>query len=184
MVATIKEAPPRKETAPPAPARTEPAPPTPFDLLRRMTAQFDRVFDRPFAAFPSWSAFFERMPAHGFLPGPMPDSWTPRVDMITRDGAFVVRADLPGVPKEEIKIEVADNVLTLQGERRSVVEHKEGETAYTERFYGEFYRAIPLPDGADVAKVAATYKDGVLEIVVPMAAPPPKAVRRIKIGSP
>lgn len=184
MVATIKEPPARKEI-PPAPVKPEVVTPlaSPFDLLRRMTTQFDRFFDRPMAAFPAWSTFFDRLAVPGLPPVPMPEVWTPRVDVVTRDDKLIVHADLPGIPKEDIKIEVVEGMLTLEGERRGVVEHAEGESAYTERFYGKFYRAVPLPEGADVAKVAATYKDGVLEVVVPIAAPPAKAVRRIKIGT-
>ena len=93
--------------------------------------------------------------------------WFPEVDIIDEKDHLLVRADLPGMKQEEISVEVADNTLTIKGERKRETETKEGKTYRTERSYGTFVRAFALPANVDAAKVSATYKQGVLEIALP-----------------
>lgn len=93
--------------------------------------------------------------------------WTPQVEVFERDGHFTVRADLPGVTKEDVKVEVVDAALTISGERKEEKEEK-GEGFYrTERTYGSFFRRIPLPEGAKAEEAEATFKNGVLEVSMP-----------------
>lgn len=95
--------------------------------------------------------------------------WTPRVDVEESSEGYVLRAELPGMKQEDIKISVADNRLVIQGEKRREVE-KTG-TAYhrVERVYGTFERAFTLTKAVAADKIEAIYRDGVLEIRVPKA---------------
>ena len=111
------------------------------------------------------SRFFGRLGLSGeFLGG---DRWLPQVDVLRRGDELVVRADLPGLSKDDISVDVSDNMLTIRGERQEETTD-EGEGYYLhERRAGSFYRSIPLPDGADVEHARARFTDGVLEVSVP-----------------
>jgi len=102
-------------------------------------------------------------------------NWTPDIETFQRGDELVVRADLPGMKKDEITLQIADDTLTIEGERQH--EHEEERDGYfrTERSYGRFCRVIPLPEGALSDSAKATFKDGVLEIV--MHAPPKEVAR-------
>jgi HSP20 family protein len=93
--------------------------------------------------------------------------WSPEVEVFERDGQFTVRADLPGVTKDGVKVEVADAALIISGERKDEKEEK-GEGFYrSERTYGSFFRRIPLPEGVKADEASATFKNGVLEVTMP-----------------
>ena len=98
-------------------------------------------------------------------------SWTPAVDAQEKDGAIHVLVELPGVEMKDVDVTLENNVLTISGERRSET-NKEGEPSYhwRERVFGRFQRSFTLPASVDRDKVAASYKDGVLQIVVPKKA--------------
>jgi HSP20 family protein len=100
--------------------------------------------------------------------------WTPSVDVRERDNQLVVSADLPGMNSEDVKIEATDEGLVIRGERKR--EHEEQKEGYhrSERSYGSFYRLVPLPEGANVEHAKANFKDGVLEVTVPI----PEAARK------
>ena len=93
--------------------------------------------------------------------------FTPVVN--TREGEFAyhVDADLPGVKKEDIKIDVKDNIITISGERNHKEEVKEDDYHRIETSFGRFERSFTLPKGADAENITATNKDGVLEVVIP-----------------
>jgi HSP20 family protein len=95
-------------------------------------------------------------------------TWTPAVDVFSRDGDLVVRAELPGVdPEKDIDISIHDGMLTIRGERR-FEEKTERESYYRfESSYGSFQRSIALPQGVNADDVRATYENGVLEVVIP-----------------
>ena len=109
-------------------------------------------------------------------------AWAPPVETFQRGSEFVVRADLPGMKKDEVTLHVTDNMLTIEGERRS--EHEEQREGYfrSERSYGAFCRTVRLPEGAIADTAKATFTDGVLEVVV--QAPPQEVSRgrRIEIN--
>lgn len=94
-------------------------------------------------------------------------AWSPQVDILEREGQLVVRADLPGLTKDNVKVEVTDDTLTIRGEREEKKEEKREGFYRSECSYGSFYRAIPLPEGTDTAKVNAVMSDGVLEVAMP-----------------
>ncbi|HEX7296972.1 MAG TPA: Hsp20/alpha crystallin family protein [Pyrinomonadaceae bacterium] len=93
--------------------------------------------------------------------------WTPQIEMFERENQLVIRADLPGLKKDDVQIELRDDSVVIQGERQE--ERKEEREGFysTERTYGRFYREIPLPEGADTDEATATFRDGVLEITMP-----------------
>lgn len=96
-------------------------------------------------------------------------AWTPQIEMFERENQLVIRADLPGLKKDDVQIELRDDSVVIQGERQE--ERKEEREGFysTERTYGRFYREIPLPEGADTNQATATFRDGVLEIAIPRA---------------
>jgi HSP20 family protein len=94
-------------------------------------------------------------------------AWWPPIEVEERDGELHVKADLPGVRKEDVDIEVTPDALILRGERRQSHEEREEGFYRSECSYGSFQRAIPLPEGADPDKAKATFQDGVLEVTLP-----------------
>ena len=93
----------------------------------------------------------------------------------------MVRADLPGLSKEDIKVEVSDDVLTIEGERKHEEKEERAGYYYNERSHGSFYRAIPLPEDADASKAIADFHKGVLEITVPAPARRESKAKRLEI---
>ncbi len=95
--------------------------------------------------------------------------WAPVVEAKRADGNFVVTAELPGLKKEEVKVQVLEDTLTVEGERKQEKEEKSEEYYRSERSYGRFYRSIPLPEGADVDKAKAEFSNGLLRVSIPCA---------------
>jgi HSP20 family protein len=145
----------------------------PFALLR---TDFDRFFTEP-----GWPAF--RWPTFRFGRDEAA-AWNPEVDVFQRDNRLVTKIDLPGLKKEDIRVEVTDGHLAISGERKKEEEEK-GEQFYRcEREYGSFYRAVPLPEGVKLEDVKATFADGVLEVSVPLPAKAEATVRKVAIEEP
>lgn len=149
----------------------------PFAVLRKMTAELDRAFDDPF--FPSF-----RFPVFGGFTPPEGVTWQPKVDVFEKENRLVTRVDLPGVKKEDLKVEVTDGHLALSGERKVEKEEKKDNVYRTEREYGSFYRAVPLPEGVKLEDVKATFADGVLEVSVPLPVRAEATVRKVEIQEP
>jgi HSP20 family protein len=93
--------------------------------------------------------------------------WRPVVDTYEKDDAIVIKAELPGVSKENISVDVNNHVLSIRGERKNEKDVNEDNYFRRERFYGKFQRAFTLPDNVDPEKIDANYKDGILEVKVP-----------------
>jgi HSP20 family protein len=106
--------------------------------------------------------------------------WVPAMDLVETEDHFVLRADLPGMGQDDVRIELEDNVLTLSGERKA--EHREREEGFyrVERAFGSFSRSLTLPKGVDADAVAATFDNGVLEVRIPK--PEQVKPRRISIA--
>ena len=122
----------------------------PFGLMRELSEEMDRAF-------------------RGVIPSAQLEPWTPTVDVQQCNGDLVVTAELPGLKKEDVKVELTDDSLVIQGERKH--EHKEDHEGFHsfERSYGQFYRSIPLPEGAKTDMAKAELTDGVLKVSVPVA---------------
>ncbi len=99
--------------------------------------------------------------------GRTPRSWNPVVDIYDNDETIVINAELPGIDKKDIVVDVTGNVLTLKGERSTANEVKNEKYHRRERTFGKFERAFTLPEDVDPEKIQADYTDGVLEIKIP-----------------
>jgi len=109
----------------------------------------------------------ERGGRQGISPASLRSLWAPQVEVFERGNNLVVRADLPGLSREDVDVEVDDDALIIRGERHSDVEDEQEGYYRSERSYGSFYRAIPLPDNVDATQCNATFKEGVLEVTLP-----------------
>lgn len=141
-------------------------------LLRQMTSELDRLLDEP-----AWPSF--RLPTFARTFASM--RWAPEIDVFEKDNRLVTKIDLPGMRKEDVKVEVTDGNLAISGERRTEAEEKKGHFYRCEREYGSFYRLVPLPEGAKLEDVKATFADGVLEVSVPLPAQPEAKVWKVEI---
>ncbi len=133
---------------------------------------FDDLFNRLIPAS------FSRFPR---LETGMKVDWAPSADISENETEFLIRAELPGVKKEDIRVKVSDGVLTLEGERRQEKEEKGERTHRVERFYGSFSRSFALPDNADVSGVKAESKDGPLTIKIPKLKSTPTRALDVKV---
>ena len=142
----------------------------PLAFMRRITEELDRAFG-PREEFAWMPEFHPRM-------------WAPPLEVFERDQKFVVRVDLPGLAKEDVKIEVTHDELTIAGERKlEKKEEKKEEGVYrTERTYGQFFRRIEIPEYVKAEQAVATFKNGVLEVEMPMIPVPEVKKRTIEIG--
>lgn len=138
-------------------------------LLRQMTSELDRMFDAT-----GWPVL--RLPARR-----VEAAWYPEVDVFERDKRLVTKIDLPGMKKEDVKVEITDGHLAISGQRRTEAEEKTDNYYRCEREYGSFYRAVPLPDGVSLDDVKATFADGVLEVSVPLPVPAAPKARTVAI---
>jgi len=143
---------------------------SPFAALQRFADEVDRMFDE-----------FGMSRALSSSPGASQRSmafWTPAIDVVQKDDQLVIKADIPGMKKDDLSIEVTDNALTIQGERKSDREEERGGVYRSERSYGSFCRVIPLPEGAITEQAKASFNDGVLEITLPV---PPATTKSRKV---
>lgn len=98
-----------------------------------------------------------------------PSLWTPEVDIVEHENEFSVKVELPGVSKDDVKITMQENILTIRGEKKEEMESKDSTHYRSERSYGSFQRSFTLPTIVKNDKIEASYKDGVLSIVLPKA---------------
>lgn len=119
------------------------------------------------------------MPTPFVTPAAAP--WTPNIEMFYAEGAIVVRAELPGIEKEQVKAEIVDGALVIQGERKYEKEETKKGYFTTEYAYGTFYRRIPLPEDVKVEEAKAAFKNGILEITIPAPALEAKPARKLEI---
>lgn len=133
--------------------------------LHSLHRQIDRMFDdiAPFARTGNGSAVM------------------PNVDIEEKEDAFMVTAELPGVDKKDIDVRVADNVVSIKGEKRKSREEKDVDHHLVERSYGAFQRSFTLPCDVDSAKVDAQFKDGVLHLTLPKAPAARRSQKKISI---
>lgn len=125
---------------------------SPFSMMRRLTEEMDRAFGSSYGLQPSG----ERM-------------WSPIVEVRERNNMLEVNAELPGLNKDDVKVECTGEGLVIEGERRREHQSDEGGIHRSERSYGRFYRLIPLPEFAETDKAKADFKNGVLQVQVPLS---------------
>jgi HSP20 family protein len=118
----------------------------------------------------------------GARPGSAGEAWYPRIDIFEKGGRLIARVDLPGMKKDDVKVEATDGQLAISGERTRQTEERGEEFYRCEREYGRFVRLVPLPEGVQIDDVKASFADGVLEVSMPLPAPARANVRRIEIA--
>jgi HSP20 family protein len=96
-------------------------------------------------------------------------TWKPAVDIVEEDEAYVAKVELPGVNKDDVKITMQDNILTIRGEKKEEKKGKEGNAHRVERYYGSFQRSFSLPTSVKNDRIEAEYRDGILTINMPKA---------------
>lgn len=136
---------------------------TPLALMRQMQDEIGRWFGRAWSES-GWTGT-----------GAQLGEWSPAVDVFQRGNEYVVRADLPGMSKDDITVEANDDSITIRGERSYEHDEERQGLFRSERRYGSFVRLVPLPEGALPESATANFKNGVLEVTVQS---PPHEVRR------
>ncbi len=131
----------------------------PFRTLERFADEVTRLLDG-FGVGSGWRRLAE---PDGIL------TWSPRVDVTQHEAELVVRVDLPGMKKDDVKVNVTEDAVTIHGERHREQDEERDGVYRSERTYGAFYRTIALPAGTGTDQVKASFKDGVLEIRMPAA---------------
>lgn len=159
-----------------APAGELPDSITPGSLVRRFVDEVDRLAE-DFGVGRGLFSSLERG-----LPNGAGGAWSPQVEMFERNGELVLRADLPGLSKDDVKVELADNAVTITGERRDEREEKREGFYSSERSYGKFYRPLPLPQGVNTDDARASFRDGVLEVTMPVPKAEAKTARKLEIS--
>jgi HSP20 family protein len=129
---------------------------SPFRHLSTLRDEIDRLFDSPLNALTG--------DAQQFLNG-----WLPTIDVYEDKDGLVLKAELPGMKKEDIGISLHGDVLTLSGERKEETAYEKAETYRSERFLARFQRTLTLPVPVSSSKVQASYKDGILTVTMPKA---------------
>jgi len=127
----------------------------PFREMVEIGNIFDRFFGRNLA---------QRRPRLGLFGDGF---WSPAIDVYDQKDCLVVKAELPGIDKKDVKVSIDGDVLSIRGEIKKEQEVKEKDYYYSERAYGSFYRTLPLPVAVQKEKVKASYKDGILTIELP-----------------
>ena len=144
---------------------------SPRSALQRFASEIDRMFD---------DFGIGRRRAAPLSQEPLGVAWAPEVEVFQKNGELTIKADLPGLKREEVSVDITDDAVTIQGERRQE-HHEEREGLYrSERSYGSFCRIIPLPESAITEQAKASFRDGVLEVTMP--APPTAKGRRLEIA--
>jgi HSP20 family protein len=132
---------------------------SPFEVMRRMSDEMDRMMQ----------SFGLRRGGRGGGAGMEPATWVPPIEIFERDNQIVVRAELPGLKKEDVNVELQEDRIVIQGERRREQEERDRGYYVSESSYGMFYREIPLPDGVDPDRAKARFDNGVLEVSMPVS---------------
>jgi HSP20 family protein len=149
----------------------------PFDSLRR---EVDRLFE-DFTLNPFRLPL--RRPAFDIEPFWQADSWVaaPAIDLVERDHAFEMTAELPGLEDKNIEVNVANGVLTVKGQKEDERVEKKEDFHLKERRFGSFARSVRVPDTVDEDKIEASFKNGVLKVTLPKKPEAQKPVKKIEV---
>jgi HSP20 family protein len=140
----------------------------PFKELERMRREMDRL----------WDSFFEGRPGREVEEV---GEWLPTLDLSETENDLVVKAEIPGIDPKEIDISLANEMLTIKGEKKQEKEEKEENYHLIERSYGSFVRTIPLPREVQGDKISASYKNGILKVTLPKSEEAKKKEIKIKV---
>jgi HSP20 family protein len=179
MTATTTDTPSDTATKATVPARTDErrlARWDPVEMMREFQEEIARWWGR---GWPFWQTRWER-PLHRQLPALT--AWAPQMDAYEKDDQLIIKAELPGVGKDDVKVSVDRGDLLIEGERKTESEVKDEDYYCCERSYGGFFRRLPLPFDVQAEHIAATFTDGVLEIRMPKPAGAKPTAQRIPIS--
>jgi HSP20 family protein len=140
------------------------------------TEEMERLIEDPFfAQWPFFRVAWGRTPREGM-------AWAPALEMYEKDNNFVVKAELPGVKKDDVDVSITGDTLTIKGQKKASKEIKDEDYYRCESHYGSFSRSVTLPAAVDAKKIEASYENGILEVHVPKAkeAVPTKVEIKVK----
>jgi len=140
----------------------------PFREFERVRREMDHL----------WDSFFEWRPAVAATEG---REWLPALDLAETDKDLIVKCEVPGIDGKDIDISLTDNLLTIKGEKAQEKEGKEENYHFVERSYGSFSRSIELPKAVNSEKITASYKNGILRIVLPKSEETKKKEIKVKV---
>jgi HSP20 family protein len=149
----------------------------------RPLAHLQREIDRLFDDFGRWRRPVGRtvFDVEPFWHGELTFGKAPAVDIAEREKDYEITAELPGMDEKNVDVKFADGVLTIKGEKREEKEEKKKNYYLSERRYGAFQRSFQVPDGVEADKIEASFKDGVLTVVLPKSAEAQKSEKKITI---
>lgn len=148
----------------------------PWGLMRQMQDQMDRWFGR-FGLGGGWGSPFASMSRAAGV-----GEWTPAIDAFQRGNEFIIRADVPGMTRNELSVEIGDDSITIRGERKHDEQGEEEGVYWSERSYGTFSRVVPLPPGAIADSAKAKFTNGVLEVTVQAPSAESRRGRKVDIS--
>ena len=126
---------------------------SPFSMLRRLSEEMDRAFASSFGLAPRFAE---------------PGMWSPPIEIRERNNQLEIADELPGLGKDDVRVEFTDEGIVIEGEKKRESETEVGGVHRSERTYGHFYRVIPLPEGANAEQAKAEFKDGLLNVRIPL----------------
>ena len=147
--------------------------------LQEFHTEIDRLFDRMFRKFGLSNLGFDRP----FMKRFSDDLLKPTLDLGATDKEYTIAVEIPGVNEKDVQLEIANDTLTIRGEKKQEKEEKEKNYYRMERSYGSFQRVLSLPEDADQENVAAVFKNGVLTVVLPRKDVPKEKVKQIEVRS-
>ena len=156
---------------------------SPFSLMRRMAEDMDRIFE-DFGFGPSLGIAPLLSPSLGQgrgMASAQRGAWAPQLETFRQGDKLVVRADLPGLRKEDVNVEVEDGVLTISGHRAEEQVEDRDDFYRSERSYGQFFRSLPLPEGVSGEACEAKFNNGVLEVSLPLPKQQVRKARKIDV---
>jgi HSP20 family protein len=153
---------------------------SPFSIMRQGIDEMERLagqIGRGWGAggWPSASGLFSHLSRQG-------GDWSPAIDAYQRGNEFVIRAEVPGLTRQDLTVEVGDDAVTIHGERKREFDEDRDGVVWSERSFGSFTRVVPLPPGAIGDSAKATFANGILEIVMQTPSPEARRGRRIDIS--
>jgi HSP20 family protein len=163
----------------PATKPTKPADWQPFEALRNQVDRLFHDFQTGFLQAPSYRSLLDMEP---FWRRDLGFNVTPAIDIVEKEKAFEITAELPGLDAKNIDLQLSDNVLTIKGEKQEEKEEKTGDRYVSERRYGSFRRSLEVPGSVDVDKIEANFKNGLLIVSMPKSPEAQKKQKTIPVS--
>jgi len=171
---------PIKTEATSAPQVTKPSEWQPFEALRNQVDRLLHDFQTGFLQAPTYRSLLDIEP---FWRRDLGFNVTPAIDIVEKDKAFEVTAELPGLDVKNIDLQLSDNVLTIKGEKQEEREEKAKDRYVSERRYGSFRRSLQVPGNIDTDKIEASFKDGILTVTLPKSPEAEKKQKTIPVSA-